>query len=110
MEKAVIHVPKVYADHHVEAARNALLKVAGVKDVIVSSAWKHAVVGYEPAQVTIRAIHDALRAAGYGPDEEPQIPPVAEGKDDESGWFGFMARTTQTSEADRQMSGEFRKH
>ena len=31
VERATIDLPKVYADHHVEAARKALLHVAGVR-------------------------------------------------------------------------------
>jgi len=74
MDKIVLHVPKMYADHHVQAVRNALLQLDGVEDVTASSAFKRVVVGYDPARLNPSAIEEALRAAGYGPGDSGRRP------------------------------------
>ena len=39
MEKVVLEVPTLWADHHVLKVREALAKLEGVDDMYVSSAW-----------------------------------------------------------------------
>ena len=110
MNKTVFHVPKMYADHHVLAVRNALLQLDGVEEVMASSAFKRVVIGYDPASLKPTAIEEALRAAGYGPGEDWELPGLPEGKDDESPWFQSTQRITETNMLDLQMSGDFRKY
>lgn len=110
MEKTVLHVPKMYADHHVKAVREALLQLDGVEDVLASSAFKRVIVGYDSDRLEPSAIEEALRAAGYGPGEEWEIPSPLEGKEDNSTWFKMIRRITETNVLDLQMSGDFRKY
>ena len=110
MEKIVLHGPKLYADHHVQAVRNALLQLDGVEEVIASSAFKRVVVGYDPDRLKPSAIEESLRAAGYGPGEDWELPSPPEGKEDNSPWFKVIQRITQTNMLDLQMSGDFRKY
>jgi len=110
VEKTVFNVPKMYADHHVQAVREALLPLDGVEDVLASSAFKRVVVGYDSARLEPGAIEEALRAAGYGPGEDWEIPSPPEGKEDDSTWFKMIRRITETNVLDLQMSGDFRKY
>jgi copper chaperone CopZ len=110
VDKVVFHVPKMYADHHVQAVRNALLPMDGVEEVMASSAFKRVVVGYDPARMNPGAIEEALRAADYGPGEDWELPRPPEGKEDDSPWFQVTQRITETNLLDLQMSGDFRKY
>jgi copper chaperone CopZ len=110
VEKIVLHVPKMYADHHVQAVREALLPLDGVEDVVASSAFKRVAVGYDSARLEPSAIEEALRAAGYGPGEDWELPSPLEGKEDDSAWFKVIRRVTETNILDLQMSGDFRKY
>lgn len=110
MEKTVFNVPKMYADHHVKAVREALLQLDGVEDVLASSAFKRVVVGYDSDRLEPKAIEEALRAAGYGPGEDWEIPSPPEGKEDDSAWFKMIRRVTETNMLDLEMSGDFRKY
>ena len=109
-EKAVFEVPKMYADHHVEAVRNVLLKLAGVEEVVASSGAQRVAVRYDPQRLSSTAIADALRTAGYAPGEKPVLPKVPEGKEDVSPWFRVIQRVTRTNIKDLEMSGDFRKY
>ena len=110
VEKTMLHVPKMYADHHVQAVRNALLQLDGVEEVMASSAFRRVIVGYDSTRLEPSTIEEALRAAGYGPGEDWEIPSLPEGKDDESPWFRLIQRVTETSVLDLQMSGDFRRY
>jgi copper chaperone CopZ len=110
VERTVFTVPKMYADHHVKAVRDALLKLDGVEDVIASSAFKRVFVTYDSARLKPSMIEEALRAAGYGPGEDWEIPKPPEGKEDDSSWFKLIRRITETNMLDLQMSGDFRKY
>lgn len=110
MEKTVFNVPKMYADHHVKAVREALLQLDGVEDVVASSAFKRVVVDYDPSRLEPASIEETLRAAGYGPGEDWEIPRLPENKEDNSAWFKMIKRVTETNMLDLQMSGDFRKY
>ena len=110
MEKTTFQVPKMYADHHVEAVRNALLQLDGVEEITASSAYRGVVVSYDPARLKAEAINSALRAAGYAPGEEWELPASPEGKEDNSPWFRTIQRITRTNIRDLEMSGDFRKY
>ena len=109
-DKAVFAVPKMYADHHVEAVRAVLLKLTGVEDVVASSGMQRVAVRYDPQHLTADAIAGALRSAGYAPDEQPVLPEIPEGKEDVSPWFRVIQRVTRTNFKDLEMSGDFRKY
>jgi len=110
VEKTVFNVPKMYADHHVLAVREALLPVDGVEEVMASSAFKRVVVGYDSTCLEPNAIEEALRAAGYGPGEDWEILSPPEGKEDDSAWFKTIGRVTETNILDLKVSGDFRKY
>jgi len=110
MESLVLNVPKMYADHHVLAIREALLSLEGVKEVTASSAFKMVRVSYDPAIIEPAAIEDKLRAVGYGPGEDWELPDLPEAKEDESPWFQYIWRTTQTDPREIEMAGDFRMY
>lgn len=110
MEKTTLDVPKMYADHHVERVRNALLQLDGVEEVTASSAFKRVVVNYDSARLKPSAIEEALQAAGYAPGEEWELPSIPEGKEDDSSWFQTIQRVTKTNLLDLEMSGDFRRY
>ena len=108
MEQTTYKVPKMYADHHVKAVRDALLGLDGVEGVMASAAFKVVRVDYNPDLISPEAIGEKLKAAGYGPGEDWEVPGVPEGKEDGSPWFRLIGRVTETNRADLEMSGEFR--
>ena len=110
MEKDVFKVPKMYADHHVKVVKQTLESLPGVTNVIASSAFKRVIVEYDPNATNPAAIEDKLRAAGYGPGEDWELPELPEAKEDESHWFKFIWRTTRTNLLDLEMAGDFRKY
>ncbi len=65
MEQITLHLPAMYADHHVAEVRRILLQVPGVADVYASSAFHSAEITYDPQQVGPEAINQALEDAGY---------------------------------------------
>ena len=110
MDKTVFDVPKMYADHHVDIVRNALLKLDGVDNIVASSSFKRVAISYDPKRLSAAAIAEALRKAGYGPGEEWELPRIPEGKEDNSPWFQTLQRITVTDRRDLEMSGDFRKY
>lgn len=110
MAKATFDVPKMYADHHVQAARNALLQLDGVEDIIASSAFKQIIVTYDPKKATPDGLDSALRGAGYAPGEEMELSPTLEGKEDGSPWFQLIPRVSCTNMVDLEMAGDHRKY
>jgi len=111
MEKVVLDVPTLWADHHVLKARDALVNLEGVQDVYASSAWKQVLVTYEDGKADIAAFEKALADAGYpvGEGEMPVLVQPAERRRDPQ-WEKLGFRTTKTSRVDLEMSGEFRKY
>ncbi len=110
MESATFIVPKLYADHHVQAVRAALLPLPGVREVYASSALKRVVVSYDPDLISADSLAQALRQAGYGPGEPLELLQVPQGKEDGSFWYQFQPRVTRTNRLDIEMSGDFRKY
>jgi len=111
MEKVVLEVPGLWADHHVLALRDALVSLSGVEDVYASSAWKQVLVSYDPSKIDSAALGKALADAGYpvdgdGPTELVQ--PNAVGRDPR--WEELGGRVTKTNQADNELSGEFRRY
>jgi len=110
MQKKSFDVPAMYGDHHVSDVRRILLEIPGVEEVYASSAFKRVVVSYDPARLNPSVIEENLRAAGYGPGDDWELPSPPEGKDDNSPWFKLVQRITKTNMLDLQMSGDFRKY
>ena len=111
MEKVVLDVPMLWADHHVLKAREALVNLEGVQDVYASSAWKQVLVAYEDGKTDVAAFEKALAEAGYpvGEGETPVLVQPGEKRRDPQ-WKRLGFRTTQTKRVDLEMSGEFRKY
>ncbi|MGC8787411.1 MAG: heavy-metal-associated domain-containing protein, partial [Anaerolineae bacterium] len=78
VEKVIFDVPKMYADHHVEAVRKALLELPGIEQITASSALKRVVVRYDTERLNPSVIEQTLRAAGYAPGEEWELPKLPE--------------------------------
>lgn len=111
MEKVVLDLPTLWADHHVLKVREALLSLEGVRSVYASSAWKQVLVEYDSAKVDRSVIEKRLAEAGYpvGQGEPPVlVQPTPRRRDPQ--WAELPVRTTQTNQADIDMSGEFRKY
>jgi copper chaperone CopZ len=106
MEKVIIDVPSMYADHHVLVVRDMLSKMDGIKDIYASSAFKQVMVNFDPSVIQSKVIIETLTDAGYTRDIKV---PVQE-KLAEDAWKNGSFRRTQTFQADREMSGEFRKY
>jgi copper chaperone CopZ len=111
MEKAVLDVPTLWADHHVLAVRSALVNLEGVEDVYASSAWKQVLVAYDEARIDQAAIEEALAEAGY-PVGEGETPVLVQPTDirRDPRWEVLGSRMTETNQADIEMSGEFRRY
>jgi copper chaperone CopZ len=111
MEKLVLEVPTLWADHHVLKVRDALTGLEGVDDVYASSAWKQVLVSYDPAKTDPVAIEKTLAEAGYpvGEGETPMLALPGERRRDPR-WAILDARATKTNQADIEMSGEFRRY
>ncbi len=109
MEKMVLDVPRMWADHHVLKVREALVALDGVKDVHASAAWKKVMVRFDPDKLGESDIVNALSGAGYGLDEQLGL----EGSRLVSGdpaWDELGVRVTKTDQRDLEMSGEFRRY
>ena len=106
MEKVIVDVPSMYADHHVLTARKLLTELNGVEDVYASSAFKQVLVTYDPAVIAPEAVTEVLRKAGY---TQEMVVPVQDKLAEES-WKKGPFRMTRTYAADLTMSGEFRKY
>ncbi len=110
MEKVVLDVPLMWADHHVLKVRQALTQLDGVEDVYASSAWKQVLVKYDPAKVDRARIEQVLAQAGYpvGQGQTPILVEPTEKRRDPR-WGAMDFRMSQTYRADIEMSGDFRK-
>ena len=111
MEKVVLNVPSLWADHHVLKVRDVLVALEGVEDVYASSAWKQVLVSFDPTKLQPSAIEKTLAEAGYSVGEGEL--PVLTQPDDlrrDPQWEVLGSRMTTTNQADREMSGEFRRY
>ncbi len=106
MERVIIDVPSMYADHHVLAVRETLTGLKGIADVYASSAFKQVMVQFDPAAIKPEEIARVLDSMGYTQD---MVVPL-QGKTAEDAWKNGRFRMTQTYRADLAMSGEFRKY
>lgn len=110
MEHVEYSVPRMWADHHVPIARNALLNLPGVSDVYASSAWKTVKITYDPAKVNPDALQKALADAGYAVGAAMELPTYPEQTKDNAMWYIVADRMVDTNMADLKMSGDHRKY
>jgi len=110
MEKIILELPAMYADHHVLTVRDALTELEGLEEIYASSAWKQVMISFDPAKIKQSAIEDALANAGYpvGEGEPPVLVEFGDNKRDPK-WEELGVRVTETYEPEVQMSGEFRR-
>ena len=65
MNRLVIDVPMMYADHHVVEVRRILLEDSGVGTVNASSAFHVVEVSFDPEKTSEDALRSSLDEAGY---------------------------------------------
>ncbi len=109
MEKVTLTVPAMYADHHVVIVKRLLSPLAGVENVIASSAFKEVEVEFDPAKTNEAALVKALTDAGYAPGKEQVVERTPDYTPDPA-WQNLGVRSTTTNPVDNQLSGEFRKY
>jgi copper chaperone CopZ len=111
MEKIVLELPLMYADHHVLSVRDVLSDLKGIDEVYASSAWRQLMISFDPAKIKQPAIEKALAEAGYpvGEGETPVLVEADKIKRDPK-WKALGIRVTKTNMADIEMSGEFRRY
>ena len=110
MQRTIIDLPGMYADHHVLRVREALLGTEGVQEVTASAARRKVAVGFDEAATSQAAIRDVLLAAGYAGDETPAIRVSPKRHEDGSAWYVLPDRATTTERKDREMAGDFRRY
>lgn len=108
IEKVQFNVPNLWADHHTLKVRDVLANMAGVHDVIVSSAFRMVVISYDPAVVSPGVLMAALDEAGYpvatdGSGVVAQPVPVQDGRKDPA-WDRLGFRQTRTDPRDAKKS------
>lgn len=107
MEKLQFGVPTLWADHHTLKVRAVLSQLAGVQDIVASSAFRMVAMTYDPARITPDAIATALAAAGYPVAEDgqgvvAQPVPVQDGRRDPA-WdrLGFRVARSDSRDVKR---------
>ncbi|MDH7484789.1 MAG: heavy-metal-associated domain-containing protein [Anaerolineae bacterium] len=110
MEKVILDVPTLWADHHVLRVREALFQLEGIQDVYASSAWRQVLVTYDGGKIDQTAVEKALAEAGYpvGEGEVPELAQPTRNRKDPQ-WEEAL-RMTATNRVDLEMSGEFRRY
>jgi copper chaperone CopZ len=111
MEKLILDLPAMYADHHVLRVRQTLMALEGVEDVFASSAWKQITISFEPDKITPEEMKKALGEAGY--DGELGQTPIlvqADAIKRDPQWELVGSRVTSTNPSDNKLSGEFRRY
>ena len=109
MSSLELTIPALWADHHVIAVKRLLSPIAGVEDVLASSAFKAVVIEYDAKKTSEQALVKALTDAGYAPGELEVVGRQPDGKYDPA-WDTNGVRVTVTNQVDLQLSGEFRKY
>jgi copper chaperone CopZ len=110
MEKTVLSVPKMWADHHVLKVREVLAALDGVEGVYASSAWKQVVVKFDPGKVNESAVAEALAGAGFAVGEALEFDGASTSDTGDPAWKELGVRVTKTNERDLELSGDFRRY
>src|SRR5512146_2775852 len=101
MEKITFTVPALYADHHVTNVKRLLSPIAGVENVIASSAFKEVTVEFDPSKTSQAALTKALTDAGYAPGVPEVVVRRPDGQYDPA-WEKLGVRDTVTNNVDLQ--------
>jgi copper chaperone CopZ len=111
MEKLILDLPAMYADHHVLRVRQTLLALEGVEEVYASSAWKQVMISFEPDKITPEEMKKALGEAGFdGKLEQTPVLVQADAIKRDPQWEATGSRVTRTNPSDNKMSGEHRRY
>lgn len=78
MEKLLLSIPALYADHHTVAVRGILGNLQGVAEVYVSPAAKQIALSYDSQVVQADAIRAALAQHGYTVGTEEPVYPTSQ--------------------------------
>jgi hypothetical protein len=80
MDKLILNIPTLYADHHTTAVMLLLEAIEGVEETFVSSAYKQVSIGYDAKKISPEEIERTLAAAGYSQEDEEiaYATPIAE--------------------------------
>lgn len=65
METAVLRIQGMSCSHCQQAVTQALSRLAGVQSVDVDLAGGKATVSYDPGQVSVESMREAVEEAGY---------------------------------------------
>jgi copper chaperone CopZ len=106
VQRLVLTVPDMWADHHILAARRSLADVPGIAAIEASALDFQLTVDFDPSATTADAIIGALAAAGYAAGTVPAAPLEQR---DKPGWAN-APRVTTTDPSDLAMSGDFRQY
>jgi copper chaperone CopZ len=106
VERVVLTVPDMWADHHVLSARHALAAAPGITEVSASARDLHVTVEFDPSLTDAATIAAVLTAAGYQPGELPAAGPP---QHDKPSWADGP-RVTTTDADDAAMSGDYRQY
>jgi len=89
--------------------KNLISPLAGVENVVASSAFKEVVVEFDEKKTSTDALIKALTDAGYAPGKEVIVEKSPFATPD-AAWEKSGVRATETNQVDLQLSGEFRKY
>jgi len=109
MKKITLTIPAMYADHHVTRVKNLLGPIAGVENVVASSAFKEVTIEFDEKKTKQDALVKALADAGYAPGTEEVVARSPFATPD-AAWDKLGVRATETNQVDLQLSGEFRQY
>ena len=110
MEKVVLQIPSMWADHHVLAVRTALAQVPGVAEIVASSMYGDVIVNFDPTVTNPQALTQALDQSGYPVGKELALPAHPSRIADAAAWFQLQERITVTDRRDLEASGDHRKY
>ncbi|MCL4393357.1 MAG: heavy-metal-associated domain-containing protein [Chloroflexi bacterium] len=109
MKKLTLTIPPMYADHHVTNVKRLLTPISGVESVSASSAFKELALTFDESKTSEAALVQVLSDAGYAPGQEEVVARSPFATPDKA-WEKLGVRSTETSQVDLQLSGEFRKY
>ena len=107
-ETIELSLPAMYADHHVQRVRQALLSLAGVERVMASAADRRVEVQYGTPVSSAAAIREALTALGYPEGEVQTVEEIL--TSNRTAWQRSPIRFSRTHPLDVQASGDFRRY
>lgn len=77
MDKLVLTIPSLYADHHTTAVRKILQAIPGVSDVTVSSAFHQVSMSLDTGKTSAEAVTRSLAEQGYTTGEDEPAYPIS---------------------------------